>query len=558
MSASSKKKLRKEQEAARMTERQEKARKEAKKTKVYTAVFAIIMAAILLIAVILLPYNCAKSSGYFTKKTIAAVTGEHELNSVEMSYYFNDTISNQYAEWTEMYGDYVSFYTSMWGLDLTKPLNEQKYDDDMTWSDFFVEKSLNAAKETYALYDKAMAEGLTLTEEQEKDIETTMSQVSMYANLYGYSNLSDYLVALYGYGSSEASYREYQHVNAIASAYYNAHQDSLEYTADDVKAHNEKNPAAYNSYSFNAYYVTVADYLPEAQKAEDGTTVPYTDEEKETARAAAEKVANDLSAAKSVVELDSLIAALEINKDQEGIASDPYVDSLYSSLPSSFQTWLSAEGRKIGDITVIEDRLLPEDHEHEEGEEHSEDEGEINGYYVVIFNGVKFNNEPLANVRHLLVSFKGGTYNSETGKTTYSDTEKAAAKETAEKYLNEWKQGETTEETFIALVKKYSDDSSKEEGGLFEDITPVSNYVENFLNWSIDPDRKAGDVEIIETEYGYHIMYYVADDEYTYREYMIRNDLLSADMEAWYKTIIDPVTITQKDISYLPLDRSVN
>lgn len=559
MSASSKKKLRKEQEAARMTERQEKARKEAKKTKVYTAVFAIIMAAVLLIAVILLPYNCAKSSGYFTKKTIAAVTGEHELNSVEMSYYFNDIISNQYAEWSEMYGDYVSFYTSMWGLDLTKPLDDQKYDDDMTWTDFFVEKSLNAAKETYALYDKAMAEGLTLTEEQEKDIETTMSQVSMYANLYGYSNLTDYLVALYGYGSSEASYREYQRVNAIAAAYYNAHQDSLVYTADDVKAHNEKNPAAYNSYSFNAYCVYVDDYLPEAQKAEDGTTVPYTDEEKETARAAAEKVANDLSAAKSVVELDSLIAALEINKDQEGIASDPYVDSLYSSLPTSFQTWLSAEGRKIGDITVIADRELPtEDHEHEEGEEHTEDEGEIVGYYVVIFNGVKFNNEPLANVRHLLVSFENGTYDSETGKTTYSEESKTAAKEEAEKYLNEWKQGEATEETFIALVKKYSDDSSKEEGGLFEDITPVSNYVENFLNWSINPDRKAGDVEIIETEYGYHIMYYVADDEYTYREYMIRNDLLSADMEAWYKTIIDPVTITQKDISYLPLDRSVN
>jgi len=556
MSASSKKKLRKELEAARMTERQEKERKEAKKTKLYTVIFSAIMAAVILVILIAAPYNCAKSDGYFTKRTIAAVTGEHELNSVEMSYFYNDAISSQYNDWYEKYGDYLSFYTSMWGLDLTKSLNEQKYSDDMTWADFFVEQAMNVAKETYALYDKAMAEGLTLTEEQEDNVDNTMSTASMYASLYGYSNLSEYLVALYGYGASEESYRAYQEVSAIAAAYYSAHADSLEYTADDVKAHNDKNPAAYNSYSFNAYFVYADDYLSGGTTAEDGT-VTYSDEEKEAARAEAEKVANELAKATTVIELDKLIAALEVNAENESAASDAYTDTMYTDLPETFQEWFSAEGRKIGDITVIADREV-EEHEHEEGEEHSEDEGEIIGYYVVIFNGVKFNNEPLANVRHLLVSFEGGTYDSETGTTTYSDEEKAAAKEEAEKYLNEWKQGETTEATFIELVKKYSDDSSKEEGGLFEDITPVSNYVPSFLNWSIDPDRKAGDVEIIESEYGYHIMYYVADDELTYREYMIRNDLKSADMEEWYASIVDPASITQKDISHLALDRSVN
>ncbi len=557
MSASSKKKLRKEQEAALLTERQQQEQKEAKKLKAYSITFIAIMLVVVLTAVTVMSINGIKSSGIIHKNTISAVTGEHELNTVEMGYFFGDVISNQYAEWSEEYGDYVSFYTSMWGLDLTKPLNDQKYDENMSWADFFVEQAMNTAKDTYALYDKAMAEGLTLTEEQEKKIETTMSQVSMYASLYGYSNLSDYLVAMYGYGSSEASFREYQRVNEIASAYYNAHADSLEYTADDVKAHSDKNPAAYNSYSFNAYYVTVSDYLTGGTTDDSGKTT-YSDEEKEAARAAAEKVATDLTAATSVIELDKLVAALEINKDKENVASDAYVDSLYSNLPESFQTWLSAEGRKIGDTGVIADRVLPEDHEHEEGEEHSEEEGEINGYLAVIFNGVKFNNEPLANVRHLLVAFENGTTDSETGTTTYSDESKAAAKAEAEKYLNEWKSGETTEEAFIELVKKYSDDSSKEEGGLFEDITPASNYVTNFLNWSIDPNRKTGDVEIIETEYGYHIMYYVGDDEMTYREYMIRNDLKSAAMEEWYNGIVDPITITQKNISYLALDRSVN
>lgn len=556
MSASSKKKLRKELEAVRMTERQEKERKEEKKAKLYTTIFAVVMVAIVLIVAAAMIFNHFKSSGYFTKNTIAAVTGEHEINNVEMSYFFNDAIETQYNQWTEDYGNYLSLYTSMWGLDLTKPLDDQKYSDDMTWADFFVEQAMGAAKETYALYDQATAEGFTLTEEQEKEIETIMSNVSMYASIYAGGDLDAYLVALYGYGANEASYREYQRVSKIASAYYNAKADSLEYTADAIKAHNDKNPAAYNSYSFNAYFVYADDYLSGGTTAEDGT-VTYSDEEKEAARAAAEATANELAKATTVIELDQKIAALEINKDKT-VSSDAYKDRLYSSLPTSFQEWMTAEGRKIGDITVIADREAVEEHEHEEGEEHSEEEGEILGYYVVIFNGVKFNNEPLANVRHLLVSFEGGTYDSTTGTTTYSDEEKAAAKETAEKYLNEWKEGEATEATFIDLVKKYTDDeASAETGGLYEEITPASNYVENFLNWAIDPDRKAGNVEIVETEYGYHIMYYSSDDELTYRQYMIRNDLKAADMEEWYGSIVDPATITEKDYSYLMLNRSI-
>ena len=47
MSASSKKKLRKEQEAAKMTEKQLNARKEAKQNRLYTTLFVIVMAAVL-------------------------------------------------------------------------------------------------------------------------------------------------------------------------------------------------------------------------------------------------------------------------------------------------------------------------------------------------------------------------------------------------------------------------------------------------------------------------------------------------------------------------------
>ena len=73
----------------------------------------------------------------------------------------------------------------------------------------------------------------------------------------------------------------------------------------------------------------------------------------------------------------------------------------------------------------------------------------LTGYYVVRFESSTENKEPLANVRHILVKFEGGT--TENGETVYSDEEKATAKQEAEKLLQEWKDGEATEESMPVL-----------------------------------------------------------------------------------------------------------
>ena len=77
------------------------------------------------------------------------------------------------------------------------------------------------------------------------------------------------------------------------------------------------------------------------------------------------------------------------------------------------------------------------------------------------------------------------------------------------------------------------------------------------MDWCVDPDRKPGDAEIIESEYGYHIMYYVSDDEMTYREYMITNELRNADMETWYSAIGVDTPFALVNDSKLNLDRTL-
>ncbi|MDR0314358.1 MAG: peptidyl-prolyl cis-trans isomerase [Oscillospiraceae bacterium] len=74
--------------------------------------------------------------------------------------------------------------------------------------------------------------------------------------------------------------------------------------------------------------------------------------------------------------------------------------------------------------------------------------------------------------------------------------------------LDSWKNGKSTEDSFADLATKKSDDEgSAETGGLIEDIYKNSNFVKPFIDWSYEKGRKVGDTGIIETVYGYHIMY---------------------------------------------------
>ena len=84
----------------------------------------------------------------------------------------------------------------------------------------------------------------------------------------------------------------------------------------------------------------------------------------------------------------------------------------------------------------------------------------------------------------------------------------------AQKILDEWQAGERTEESFSALANKYSDDQNGQvtNGGLYEKVEE-GQMVEPFEKWLFDEGRQIADCELVKTEFGYHIMYYVGSEE---------------------------------------------
>ena len=541
MSASSKKKLRKAQEAEKLTEKQLTEQKEAKKLKIYTTIFVVVLAVMVVAAVWIGVSTTITSSGIRERNTAALTVGEHELSNAELNYFYIDAVN-------EFYSNYGS-YASLFGLDVTLPLNEQVTNEETgaTWADDFLASAEESAKAVYALTDEAEKQGYTLTEEDLASLDSEIANMQLYAlYYYGYSDFEDYLKAVYGNGATEESFRAYAELTTLATSYQNHYADSLTYDDAALRAAEEENYSAYSSFSYNSYYLNTSKFLEGGTTDEEGNTT-YSDEEKEASVKAAEEAAKALAEGEyeSVEDFDAAIAALNINAETENAASTAYEDTAYSSVNAVVRDWVADESRVAGDVDFIPSTTTSTA---EDGTETTT----TNGYYVVYFVGRNDNDFPMSNVRHILVAFEGGTTD-ENGNTTYSDEEKATAKTAAEEILAEWKAGEATEDSFAALANEKSDDGDGTTGGLYEDINPASSYVTNFKDWALD-DHEVGDTGSVESEYGYHVMYYVGDTEQTYRDYQITNALVSEDTSEWYNALVEAVTVTELNTKYISKD----
>ncbi|MBQ5580575.1 MAG: peptidylprolyl isomerase, partial [Clostridia bacterium] len=79
---------------------------------------------------------------------------------------------------------------------------------------------------------------------------------------------------------------------------------------------------------------------------------------------------------------------------------------------------------------------------------------------------------------------------------------------------------------------------SKENGGLYENVTKDSNYVEPFLNWCFADGRKKGDTGIIKTDYGYHVMYLSSKSKDPAWKNTVRDALASAKFDKYIESTI--------------------
>ena len=494
---------------------------------VIISMIALVIAAFLGIVI----YNGITTNGWVGKATVAATVGDEKIDSVEMNYYYIDAINNVYSQ----YGDYAETMFQMMGLDTSKPLDDQVYDEEsgMTWADYFLDIAIQNAKSDYILAAEAKAQGFTLSDEDQDALNNIKPNLDLYATISGLPNGTAYLCSLYGKGASISSYLEYAKRSMLAENFYEEYKNNISFDYNAIANRDCESPQDFNNYDFIYYYI---DYTKYFDISDDSY---YTDDQIDKAIAWAKKTADMLATCENAESFKDTVA----NLAYQGIANQSISYSYYTAYDKiniAYRDWITDNSRIRGDIKVFENNSITTD-------AYGNEVKELKGYYVVCYEGMTDNKHTMSAVRHLLVKF--------TDDTEVTTESKNAAMKKAENLLKQWQEGEATEDSFKELVSIYTDDeSSAQTGGLYEYIHKKSPYVENFLNWAIAKDRTAGDVEIIETEYGYHIMYFVKHHDMDYRTYIISEELKTEATEIWYNTLMNTVTSTIVNTKYLPTD----
>lgn len=153
-------------------------------------------------------------------------------------------------------------------------------------------------------------------------------------------------------------------------------------------------------------------------------------------------------------------------------------------------------GAGVNAEAVTEARLLEalayKHQEIKEAELEPTDE-EIAAYIAENKKNFKYDETATLNVRHIMLF-----------DTSFKDHE--AALDKANELLDILK-ADTSADAFTRIALQYSDDpSSCYAGGLYPDLAPEKS-IKEVDKWCFDPTRKVGDIAVIESEYGCHIVY---------------------------------------------------
>ena len=489
------------------TAREAQQRKAEKRSNTVYATIAVVF---VLVAAVSLVWK----SQIFQKKATAAIVGGEKYTAAETSYYFNQTYQS--------FLNQNYYYLSYLGLDTSSDLRDQAYpggEEGETWFDYFMDQALQQMITVKALNDHAAADGFTWTDEMQAGLDSSIASLKESVSSSGYyTSFKQYLTATYGATMTEKVFTEQAKATHLAQAYATAHSDSLTYTDAQLEETYQANPNSYDKVAYKAIRFSGA---VTASTDADGNTEEVTDEMRADAMAAAKAAADS---AYTAFQSGESLKALSENSENATYTDNDGVS--YSA--DALGTWLFDSARRPGDSAVVEDSAG-------------------SAYYVVTF-GERFRDEyELVNVRHILIKPEA-TELSEDDEGYEADVQakKDAAKAQAEELLAQWKSGEATADAFAALAQEKSQDpGSAADGGLIPDISKDSGYVESFKNWCFEKGRKDGDTGIVESSYGYHIMY-CDSHGLPYWESLVRNSLLSTDMTSWYAEMTEGYTAEQQ------------
>lgn len=429
------------------------------------------------------------------KVTDPAYIQHHTIAASSDNYEVTQAMMTYFINSTALnFAEYYEDYLDTLGLDTTQPLADQTcyFDSSMSWLQYFAESAQDTVNWMLGFAEEARANGRTLSDEDQETIASMMNQITP---------------ADYGEHLTEEDIRACLELYYLAEQQETAVNDSLVFTDEEIEAYYEENKLDYLTADY-AYYTVTFGENGDCESEEEALSL-----------------AQELAAA-SDTDFESRVKALLV---KSGVYTEETVGEGYPAECESagyaytaddgFSDWLFADGRAAGDATV------------------TTESGACTVYRVT--RAPARDSSPTVDVRHILLSAS-----------TYGSDEEAQTK--AQAVLDEWKNGAASEESFGELAATYSEDSNAASGGLYTGVTE-GQMVETFNDWCFDTARQPGDTGIVQTSYGFHVMYFVGAREAWYSS--ARTALGNARYDAVYEGYLDTyhVTVNQEAVDAIEM-----
>lgn len=501
MSASREKKQR---QGAGLDPKATKAQQEQAERKRKTVLYSVIGGIVVVLVAALLIWN----SNFFQRRATAATVGDEKLSASDLSYYY-------YSARNSYYNTYYYYYSY---LGYSMPGDDDVMDEStgQTYREYYMETALNNAATYTALYNEAVANGYSLSDVKD-DLDAQLDSLKAQAASSGYS-YGAYLRAMYGNYITASTVERLIGRELLASLYYSDHGDELAetYTQEQLEAYYDENADSLDTFEYSYLLINaedVEDTDEDGNKLDEDTVAKLEEQAMADAKVKADE---------ALAKYEEGVSVADLIEEYEPASSADHTTSVGSAISFSAVYYDKLMGMKDGDSAVVE---------------------ATSGYYLVALHSRTLVEDPTRDVRHILIRTE--TTTDDEGKVVApTDEAWAAAEEKAQSILDEYKNGEQTEDAFAALANQYSDDAgSNTTGGLYSKVANTdSYYVTEFLDWIFadgrqpgdvsDPVRHEGDTSSSSAYWGYHLIYLVDDNEPVWAR-TARNTLVSTDLAEW-------------------------
>lgn len=468
------------------------------KNRLYGAVAILIALSLLSMIVV----SLVRDSGVALKSADAITVGTQTVKASELEFYHYATVNNyrmQAQQFYEMYG--LDIYGINFNISLFKQVQNETTGE--TWGEAIRNRAVEQLYQNLLLEQAARAEGFTLSDEMKADVDERIANMEKYAaeNNMTFAAL---LRANFGKTATPVTYRKFVERETLVAAFVTHKTEGFAIDQAALDARYSEDPSDFDAVTFYSFDITVK--APENAEDKDAALKEEVAKKKEEL---AKKV-NGLSKADFLALAKELTATTDSEgKAVEGKSEEDLLASNVQSanVPSSAKEWMFDDKRSSGDIEVVEGTSA------------------VSVYYFLDKNVGDYASR---DVRHILLSFA----------TENNEEKEAELKTQIEEIYNTWKNGAKTEESFAALATEKSNDTgSVETGGLYEQVA-MGEMVPEFNDWLFDNARKPGDTEIVRTDIGFHLMYYVGEGE-PVRHVKVEQTLRSELYDAYYKGLVE-------------------